>query len=92
MTCLVSLPSYLYCSCKLKQKINLLNIFFTESNSLFLGDRVLPEGTYELVGQKELKYVVSLGVFKDGIYIHICMAVMIANLNGITAGKCGHHK
>ena len=70
----------------------MLNIFFTESNSLFLESKVLPEGAYERVGQEELRYVVSLGVFKDGIYIHICMAVMITGLNGITAGKCGDYK
>ena len=68
------------------------NIFFTESNLLFLENKSLPEETYERLGEGELKYVVSLGVFKDGIYIHICMAVMIANLNGITAGKCGAYK
>ena len=70
----------------------MLNIFFTKSISSFLENKALPAETYESVGEGELKYVVSLGVFKDGIYIHICMAVMITGLNGITAGKCGHYE
>ena len=44
------------------------------------------------IGKEELQFVVSLGVFKDECYMHICLAVMITGLNGLTSGICGHYE
>ena len=57
-----------------------------------LENKVLPARNYKYVGEEELQFVVSVGVFKDANYIHVCLAVMITGLNGITSGMCGDYE
>ena len=65
---------------------------FTESDSSLIENKALQAEHLKFVGKEELQYVVSLGVFNGGNYIHICLAVMITGLNGITAGICGNYE
>ena len=69
------------------------SLFVAESNFALLENKALRRARNDqYVGEEELQHVVSVGLFRNRYYKHMCMAAMITGLNGITAGKCGHYK